>query len=119
MKSPWRPREGRMDRREFFATMAAWGVSATGACALGGIAAAPSAPLRGCALALVRACVGIARAARGRVGTRRVVCLWNDRLRVSLIGTRGTRALAVLAGFESARTTRPGSAGSSPRIINT
>lgn len=33
-------RAGRLNRREFFATMAAWGVSAAGACALGGIASA-------------------------------------------------------------------------------
>lgn len=33
-------RAGRLSRREFFATMAAWGVSAAGACALGGISPA-------------------------------------------------------------------------------
>ncbi|MFZ9950271.1 MAG: ABC transporter substrate-binding protein, partial [Gemmobacter sp.] len=43
-------REGKMDRREFFAVMAAWGVSAAGAYALGGIspaAAQTGTPVRG------------------------------------------------------------------------
>lgn len=43
-------REGRLNRREFFATMAAWGVSAAGACALGGLpvpAAAQETPVKG------------------------------------------------------------------------
>ncbi|MEQ9260525.1 MAG: ABC transporter substrate-binding protein [Roseovarius sp.] len=35
-------KEGQMDRREFFAIMAAWGVSAAGAAALGGIAPTPA-----------------------------------------------------------------------------
>jgi peptide/nickel transport system substrate-binding protein len=43
-------RAGRLNRREFFATMAAWGVSAAGAYALGGIAPAAAqeaAPVKG------------------------------------------------------------------------
>lgn len=43
-------RAGRLDRREFFALMAAWGVSAAGACAMGGIrpaAAQAATPVRG------------------------------------------------------------------------
>ena len=43
-------RDGRLNRREFFATMAAWGVSAAGACALGGLPApalAQATPVKG------------------------------------------------------------------------